>query len=97
MYSLESTIEKIEAQVTDDESRQALLRALKARLAEMQQAAHDASVVSLQNKNSENCDPTETDSLPEQLPTGTRWDESSTRTTCNWDAGGTTSLRPGSN
>jgi hypothetical protein len=50
MYNLEATIEKIESQVTDDESRQALLRALKARLAELQQTDPGAGLTRLTNE-----------------------------------------------
>lgn len=70
MYNLESTIEKIEAQVTDDDSRQALLRALKARLAELHQTDAGVGLTRLTNEILGDSDESgESDLQPQSLPT----------------------------
>jgi hypothetical protein len=71
MFNLESTIAKIELQVTTDDDRQSFLRALKARLAErLRQEAELATLTNLTGKKSaESSESTESAFQPEPLRT----------------------------
>lgn len=71
MFNLESTIAKIESQVTTDDDRQAFLRALKARLAERQRLETElATLTTLTGeKSAESSESTESVLKPEPLTT----------------------------
>ena len=69
MFDLQATIEKIESQVTDDQSRQAFLVALKARLAERLRAEADSGLTRItKEKDADSGDSGESALEPQPFP-----------------------------
>jgi hypothetical protein len=71
VYNLEAAIEKIESEITDDPSRHAFLKALKARLAERQRAEAQSGITRLtKEKSGDSGESGESALQPQSLPTG---------------------------